>query len=133
MTGEVATLLKQKREEIRLSLEEAADQAGIPERYLHILEGHGDLRVLADTLYLIPFLRTYSTFLDLDSGETVSLFLADMQKNPYVETPVPPTAGLASRSMLILFLILIALVLGAYVLQDSLFWPESLGNQPGSR
>ena len=131
MTGEVATLLKQKREEIGLSLKDAADQTSIPERYLHILEGQGDPRVLADTLYLIPFLRTYSTFLDLDSGETVSLFLADMQKNPYAETPAPSTARLPSRSMLVI--VLIALVLGAYFLKDSLPWLESLGNQLGSR
>ncbi len=117
---EVAALLKQKREENGLSLRDAAGQANIPEHYLHILEGQGDPRILADTLYLIPFLRTYSTFLDLDSGETVSLFLADMPKNPVAETPAPHTAGLPWRSMLIVVLVLVALTLGAYFLKDRL-------------
>jgi cytoskeletal protein RodZ len=120
MTGKVAVLLKQKREENGLSPKDAADQASIPERYLHILEGQGDPRVLADTLYLIPFLRTYSTFLDLDSGQTVSLFLTDMQKKPYTEMPAPPTAGLPSRRMLVIAFVLVALALGAYFLKDSL-------------
>lgn len=120
MTGEVAALLKQKREENGLSLKDAAGQAHIPERYLHILEGQGDPRILADTLYLIPFLRTYSTFLDLDSGETVSLFLADMQKKPSVETPGSHTVGLPSRTILVVGLVLVALALGAYFLKDSL-------------
>ena len=133
MTGDVAELLKHKREENGLSPKDAADQASIPERYLHILEGQGDPRVLADSLYLIPFLRTYSAFLDLDSGQTVSLFLADMQKNPYTETPSPPTTGLPLRRILVIAFVLIALALGAYFLKDNLPWMESLGNQPGSR
>jgi cytoskeletal protein RodZ len=133
MTGEVAALLKHKREENGLSPKDAADQASIPEQYLHILEGQGDPRVLADTLYLIPFLRTYSAFLDLDSGQAVSLFLADMQKNPYAESPASPIAGLPSRSILVIVIVLIVLALGAYFLKDSLPWLESLGNQPGSR
>ena len=133
MPGEVAVLLKNKREENGLSRKDAADQASIPERYLHILEGQGDPRVVADTLYLIPFLRTYAAFLDLDSSQTVSLFLADMQKNPYTETPAPPTAGPSSRRMLVIVFVFIALALGTYFLKNSLPWLESLGNQLGSR
>lgn len=120
MTGEVAALLKQKREENRLSLKEAAQQASIPERYLHLLEGQGDPRVLANTLYLIPFLRTYSAFLELDSGQTVSLFLADLQKNPYPETPAPPMARRPSRRILVIACVFVALALGAYLLKGSL-------------
>ena len=133
MTGEVAALLKNKREENGLSLKDAADQASIPEQYVHILEGQGDPRILADTLYLIPFLRTYSAFLDLDAGETVALFLADMQKKPEAETPAPATARLLSRRTLVLTFVLVALALAGYFLKDSVPGLESLGNQPGSR
>ena len=133
MNGEVAALLKHRREENGLSLKDAADQASIPERYVHILEGQGDPRVLADTLYLIPFLRTYSVFLELDSGETVSLFLADMQKTPDAETPASPTVRLPWRRLLVIACALVALALGAYFLKDSLPGLESLGNQSGSR
>lgn len=133
MTGELATLLKQKREEQGLSSQEVCSQTRIPESYLHILEGQGDPRVLADALYLVPFLRTYSTFLDLDPAETVPKFLADMRRATPGESPPPQPARPFARPIVIGLVILALVVLGGYVFRDSLPWLESLGNSPGSR
>ena len=133
MTGELATLLKQKREEQGLSSQEVCSQTRIPESYLSILEGQGDPRVLADALYLVPFLRTYSTFLDLDPAETVPRFLADIrQKTPRERAP-QRTARPFSRPLVIGLVLLVLIVLGGYVFKDSLPWLESLGNTSGSR
>lgn len=133
MAEELATLLKQKREEQGLSTQEACSQTHIPEPYLHLLEGQGDPCVLADTLYLVPFLRTYSAFLDLDPAETVARFLADAQKTP----PLQGVPGRAPRPFVrptVIGLVLLALVvLGGYFFKDSLPWLESLGNSPGGR
>src|SRR5215510_5281755 len=75
MTEEVASILKRVREEKGLSLKEAEAGAHVPGHYLQILEGEGDQRLLADVLYLVPFLRTYSVFLGLDPAVTVAQFL----------------------------------------------------------
>jgi cytoskeletal protein RodZ len=133
MAGELATLLRQKREEQGLSPQQVYSQTRIPEPYLHILEGQGDPRVLADTLYLVPFLRTYSAFLGLDPAETVTRFLADIQKNTSVEG-TPRRAHRPFVRPVVIGLVLLALVvLGGYFFRDSLPWLESLGNSPGSR
>jgi len=85
MTEEVAGLLKQTREEKQLSLKDVEASTRIPVHYLQILEGEGDIRLLADTLYLIPFLRTYSAFLELDPAVTVAQFIEGLQKGEAAE------------------------------------------------
>src|SRR5690242_4170068 len=67
----VADLLKRTREQRGISLKDAEMETRVPTHYLQILEGEGDSRLLAEVLYLIPFLRTYSLFLGLDPAETV--------------------------------------------------------------
>ena len=80
MTDEVAGLLKRTREERGLSIDAVGHDTQIPVHYLRPLEGDGDSRILADVLYLIPFLRTYSTFLDLDSADLVGQFFAGLPR-----------------------------------------------------
>lgn len=77
---EVAALLKQARESKGISLKEVETVSRIPLRYLEILEGGGNARFLADRLYLIPFLRTYATFLDIDSNTAVTQFITELQR-----------------------------------------------------
>jgi hypothetical protein len=76
----VASLLKRSREEKSISLKDAEKETRVPAHYLQILEGEGDPRLLADVLYLIPFLRTYSLFLGLDPALTIPQFIAGIQK-----------------------------------------------------
>ncbi|HXG18007.1 MAG TPA: helix-turn-helix domain-containing protein [Methylomirabilota bacterium] len=77
---EVASMLKRTREEKGMSLKDVEAETRVPLHYLQILEGEGDARLLADVLYLIPFLRTYSMFLGLDPAVTVPHFLTAVQK-----------------------------------------------------
>jgi cytoskeleton protein RodZ len=110
MTEEVTGLLRRAREEKGLSFKEAEEKTHVPAYYLQILEGEGDPRLLAETLYLIPFLRTYATFLGLDPAVTIAQFIRAMQQG---DTPValPPVKSrrLFARTAVVLLMV-IALV-----------------------
>ena len=93
MMEEVAGLLRQTREEKQLSLKDVEASTHIPAHYLQILEGGGDARLLADALYLIPFLRNYSLFLGLDPAVTVTQFIEGMQKGEQAEGQFLPRSG----------------------------------------
>jgi cytoskeletal protein RodZ len=106
MTEEVAGLLKRTREEKGLSLKDTEAKTRIPFHYLQILEGQGNTRLLADILYLIPFLRAYSAFLGLDPALTVSQFVAAVQKGES-QGPVssPKPRRLFSRTLFVLVIL----------------------------
>lgn len=104
---DVASMLKRTREEKGISLKDAATETHVAARYLQILEGEGDPRLLADALYLIPFLRTYSTFLGLDPAITVPQFLTAVQKgHPLSTLPTTRGGGIFSRSVLIVLIVM---------------------------
>jgi cytoskeleton protein RodZ len=80
----VAQILRQVREQRGLSLEEVAQRTRISLVYLTLLEGKftdnkGQARLLADPLYLIPHLRTYADFLDIDPNVAVTQFTEELQ------------------------------------------------------
>jgi cytoskeletal protein RodZ len=110
MTEEVASMLKRAREEKGLSLVEAEARAHVPAHYLQILEGEGDPRLLADVLYLVPFLRTYSSFLGLDPAVTVAQFLTAVQKGDPLGNPVVSKPSRLSSRMVVMLLILVGVV-----------------------
>jgi len=72
----VADSLRRGREEKGLSLEEVRATLGIPAHYLEAMEGRASA-LIADELYLVPFLRRYAEFLDLDAPMVVSRFLVE--------------------------------------------------------
>ena len=74
--GTIATALKQAREHQGTSLQDISQAVNVPVRYLQALEGEGDRRLLADTMYLIPFLRTYATYLGFDPNGAVRQFIS---------------------------------------------------------
>ena len=107
MTEEVAGLLKRAREEKGLSLKETEAEARIPAYYLQILEGEGDPRLLADALYLVPFLRAYAVFLDLDPAALVAQFIAALQQKgdtEYEPLPSKPSQRFSQRVVVLLIL-----------------------------
>lgn len=103
---DVTSMLKRTREEKGIALKDAATETHVSANYLQILEGEGDPRLLADALYLIPFLRTYSTFLGLDPAVTVSQFLLAVQKGGVLRS-LPPArhGGMFSRTALIALIV----------------------------
>jgi len=93
----LATLLRQTRESRRLSLKDVAGVTRIPMSYLLALEGEGEERLLADQAYLVPFLRTYTTFLGMDTNAAVMQFLSELQPtNVWTVTSTERTIGAAS-------------------------------------
>jgi len=110
MTEEVAGLLKQTREEKQLSLKDVEVSTRVPVHYLQILEGEGDARLLAETLYLIPFLRTYSVFLGLDPAVTITQFIDELQKGEAAERLTRPQPGPSRSQVFMALLIVVALV-----------------------
>jgi cytoskeleton protein RodZ len=115
MTEEVTGLLRRAREEKGLSFEEAEEKTHVPMYYLQILEGEGDPRLLAETLYLIPFLRTYATFLGLDPAVTVAQFIRAMQQGdtPVVSPPVK-SRRLFARTVAVLLMVIVLAVLSLW-------------------
>ena len=107
MTEEVAGLLRRAREEKGLSLKETEAEARIPAYYLQILEGEGDPRLLADTLYLVPFLRAYAVFLDLDPAALVAQFIAALQQkgDTEYEPPLSKPSQLFSQRVVVLLIL----------------------------
>jgi len=108
MTEEVAGLLKRAREEKGLSLKETEAEARIPAYYLQILEGEGDPRLLADALYLVPFLRAYAVFLDLDPAALVAQFIAALQQKGDTEYEPPPSEPSQRFSQRVVVLLILA-------------------------
>lgn len=79
--GTISTALKQAREHQGSSLQDISQAVNVPARYLQALEGQGDRRLLADRMYLIPFLRAYATYLGFDPNGAVRQFVSELQTN----------------------------------------------------
>src|SRR5262245_4690355 len=85
-------LLQQERERRGLSLQAVERELRLPLHYLEMLEGVGEKRLLADPLYLIPALRNYAAFLDLDPTAVVQQFTAELQALQEVTSQTVNTA-----------------------------------------
>jgi cytoskeletal protein RodZ len=92
--GKVGEVLRQQRESRSLSLEDVRSALGIPLHYLQAMEG-GKSRLVADDFYLIPFLRRYAEFLELDAATTVGQFLAEAARDE--ARALPPRMEIAGR------------------------------------
>src|SRR5690242_12082685 len=86
----VGSILASARQKRNLTAAEASGQAHIPLNYLEMLEAN-DYEKIPDQLYLLPFLRRYATFLELDADRVGALFVRDAvraekaaAKSPYV-------------------------------------------------
>ncbi len=77
-------ILRAQRERKGITLEQAAEDTRIREKFLAALES-GDHRSLPGAVYTKGFLRNYADYLDLDSTELVALYTAER-----AVTPEPP-------------------------------------------
>ena len=112
---EVTSMLKRAREEKGISLRDAEMETRVPTHYLQILEGEGDPRLLAEELYLIPFLRTYSLFLGLDPAITIPLYIAAVQRGE-LPSGMPTTFSRRSLSRTALIVLVLAGVVAVLAL-----------------
>jgi len=124
----LTTILRQAREHKGVSLQDAEEKTRIPLKYLQALEGGGESGLLADEMYLIPFLRSYANFLGIDANQAVTRFLTELQRQD-AATVAPPERRppmVTSRSgpsrlaswILPFLLVLVALVIGPYLWQQ---------------
>jgi cytoskeletal protein RodZ len=120
--GESLTAVRQQR---GLSRETVVEQTRIPKHYLQMLEDD-DYRLISDRLYLLPFLRKYASFLDIDQDETAMRLLRDVQRADNSPAPArldqPLDAVRRYRrrnwSKPIIFGGLIAVIIGAWIVQS---------------
>src|SRR5215813_4957231 len=73
---QISRTLRQEREQRQMSLQDVEQRTRIPLRYLQLLEGQGDARVVPDPLYLISPLQDYAAFLNVNLGTALSDFIA---------------------------------------------------------
>lgn len=108
-----------------LSREAVARETRIPAHYLQMLEDD-DYRLISDRLYLMPFLRKYATFLEIDQDETAMRLVHEVLRADNNPSPVQPDEPLddirhyrqRDWSKLIIFSGLIAIIIGAYIVQS---------------
>ncbi len=92
--GAIMTIAREAR---GFSREQAAKASSIPAYYLTMIETD-DYSSIADQLYLLPFLRRYAAFVNLEPEEVASRFIRDVQRadmNP--GRPSEPIAMFAPR------------------------------------
>ncbi len=124
----LSQILRQARERRKLSLQEVARLTCIPVKYLYLLEGAGEKRLLAGPLSLISSLRRYAAFLNLNPDLVVTQFIAELEQLPPVEAETgggarptqllkpwpPPRARVLPRTLLLLLALGLLAFLGSY-------------------
>ncbi|MEW6269062.1 MAG: helix-turn-helix domain-containing protein [Thermodesulfobacteriota bacterium] len=93
--AKVGEVLRQTRESRSLSLDEVRSALGIPMHYLQAMES-GSTSLVADEFYLIPFLRRYAEYLELDPASTVAQFLGEAAREE-ARAPEPSALGAGGR------------------------------------
>jgi cytoskeletal protein RodZ len=119
--GELLIGARQRR---GLSREAVVAETHIPAHYVQMLEDD-DYRRICDQLYLLPFLRKYSSFLDIDQDETAMRLLQEVQRIENcpsavrMDEPVEDVSRARRRNWIrpIMFSGLIAIIIGAYIAQ----------------
>lgn len=93
--NEIGERLRQRREELGLSLRDAQTATKIRWRYLEALE-QGDDSVIPGYVYAKGFLRTYAEYLGLDGWELVEAYKL-VREGPAAESSRPGRPGVARR------------------------------------
>lgn len=130
----LAALLRQTRENKRLTLKDVETATRIPTVYLRVLEGGDGL--MSDQVYLMPFLRTYAKFLEMDTNAVVTQFVSELQRGnsrpaaPAARRVAAAAAPSASSRLsfwaLPLLLSLGILLVGSFLWQNGLSGVETL-------
>ena len=108
-------ILRQERERKGITLEQAAEDTRIRERFLAALES-GDHRSLPGAVYTKGFLRNYADYLDLSSAELVALYTAERAVVPEPPRRFEPMRPVMRRGVFISPTILVPFVVLAGVI-----------------
>lgn len=118
-------LLANARERRGMSRQDATKETRIPDHYLRMMESN-DYSMISDQLYLMPFLRRYAEFLQLDPEETAMRFVREVQRadnNPPSARLAEPLDKVRRRKRrnwpgIVVVLGLIAVIVGAYIAES---------------
>lgn len=133
----VGAILRRAREERGITLEQARAEAGVPLHYLQAME-EGRSRMVADEAYVIPWLRRYADFLDLDPSRVVARFLAEAERTEAVVPPVaplppePPTRRMAPWGVALVLAALVALVAWTWLSRSAERRPLPVADRPSA-
>ena len=105
--------LRQERERIGITLEQAAEDTRIREKFLTALES-GDYQSLPGAVYTKGFLRNYAEYLSLDPEEMVALFTGE-RGGPDAPRVFEPMRPLVKRSFIFTPTVLVPVVVLAGV------------------
>ena len=86
----IGQILRRRREERGLTVEQAAHQSKVPIRLVEALESD-DYHLLPDALYLVRLLHDYATFLQLDADAIEAEFRLAVRRPPR-SSLAPPSA-----------------------------------------
>jgi cytoskeleton protein RodZ len=128
----LASILRQARENKRLTLKDVEAATRIPQSYLLVLEGGAGL--MSDHVYLMPFLRTYAKFLGMDTTAVVAQFVNELQQadarpassSDRRAAAAPSASSRLSFWALPLLLTLAMLLVGSFLWQNGLSGVEAL-------
>jgi cytoskeletal protein RodZ len=117
--------LASARERRGISREQAAGDTRIPGHYLAMMESN-DYSKISDQLYVLPFLRRYAEYLQLDPEETAMRFVREVQRADNSPPPVrlaEPLDDFDRRKRrnwtgIVVIIGLIAVLIGAYVVES---------------
>ncbi len=112
--------LTRVRERRGRSREDVASETHIPANYVRMIESD-DYSMIADQLYMLPFVRRYAAFLGMDEDEVAMRFVREVQRadnNPPSRLDHPLGGGVRKRSrrsgMFMVALAILVIVIGLY-------------------
>lgn len=114
--GRLGDALRSQRERKGITLEQAAEDTRIRQKFLESLES-GDHQALPGAVYTKGFLRNYADYLDLDGDELIGLYTAERAEAPEPPRSFEPMKPIMRRnvfispSLLIPLLVVVAVAL----------------------
>ena len=106
--------LRQQREQMGVTLEQAAEDTRIREKFLQAIES-GDYQSLPGTVYTKGFLRNYAEYLNLDAEEMLAIYTGERGRAEPART-FAPMKPLVKRSFIFTPTVLVPVVVLAGIL-----------------
>jgi len=100
--------LRQQREQMGVTMEQAAEDTRIREKFLQAIES-GDYQSLPGTVYTKGFLRNYAGYLNLDAEEMLALYTGERGGSEPIRT-FAPMRPLVKRSFIFTPTVLVPVV-----------------------